>query len=371
MKILALATHPIEGASTRYRVLAYLPFLERHGYRVTFHPFFPSEAMAAIYRSGSPLRKLYSVLKGTLERAAQLRSCDFDLLFIHREMFPLSWPVFLSHLKTRKRQFRVIYDYDDALFLAQRRDRWLLRKLETPNATKTLITLSDVVIAGNNYLSEYAKRYNSRVVLIPTSIDTSELPPRPNTGQLGRCVVGWIGSHTTEKYIHSLHPVFETLSQECSFAVKIVGANQKLSLNGTETIHLPWQMNSEMKEFGSCDIGVYPLWDDEWAKGKCGFKAIQFMAMGVPVVASAVGVNKEIIQDGVNGFLAASHQEWCGKLLSLIQDPALRRKIGMAGRETVEAEYSLTTNAPKLLEVLKVRYPDYGKRLLGSSRRLM
>lgn len=352
MKILALATHPIEGASTRYRVLAYRPFLERHGFTVAFHPFFPSRALATIYRYGSPLGKLYYVIKGAIERAAQLRSRDFDLLLIHREIFPLGWTVFLSQLKNRR--FRIIYDYDDALFLPQRKDRWLLRGLECPNGARRLISASDAVIAGNQHLFEYASRYHSRVVVIPTSIDTSQLPSQPNFERNRKCVIGWIGSHTTEKYIQGLRAVFETLSGKCSFMVKIVGANKQFPVNGTEVVHYPWRLNGEMEEFRSCDIGVYPLWDDEWARGKCGFKAIQFMAAGIPVVASAVGMNREIIQDGINGFLATSEAEWCDKLRLLIEDPFLRRKIGLAGRETVERQYSLEGNAPKLLEVLNL-----------------
>lgn len=350
MKILALATHPIEGASTRYRVLAYRPFLERHGFTVAFHPFFPSKALATIYRSGSPLGKLYYMIRGAMERAAQLRSRDFDLLLIHREIFPLGWTVFLSQLK--RRRFRIIYDYDDALFLPQRRDRWLLSRLEYPNGARRLISASDAVIAGNQHLFEYASRYHSRVVLIPTSIDTSRLPSQPDLEPNRKCVIGWIGSHTTEKYIHHLRTVFETLSRSCSFVVKIVGANKRFPIDGAEVVYHSWQLNEEMEEFRSCDIGVYPLWDDEWARGKCGFKAIQFMAAGIPVVASAIGMNREIIQDGANGFLAASEGEWCDKLLRLIEDPLLRHKIGVAGRETVEKEYSFAVNAPKLLAVL-------------------
>jgi glycosyltransferase involved in cell wall biosynthesis len=144
----------------------------------------------------------------------------------------------------------------------------------------------------------------------------------------------------------------------CCFAVKIVGANARFSPNGIKVIHRPWRLAEEMAEFASCDIGVYPLWNDEWAKGKCSFKAIQFMATGVPVVASAVGVNTEIIQDGVNGFLATSEAEWCDKLAWLIEDPSLRRRIGAAGRETVEREFSLLVNAPKLLEALRATALD-------------
>jgi glycosyltransferase involved in cell wall biosynthesis len=361
MNILALATHPVEGASTRFRVLGYLPFLERHGHRVTFHPFFPSEAYATIYRSGSLLRKLYYVLRGALGRAIQLNSGSFDLLFIHREIFPLGWTVFLSVLK--KRRFRIVYDYDDALFLPQRQHRWLLGRLENPNGTQRLISASDATVAGNRYLLEYAKRYNPRVVIIPTAIDTSALPTRTNGQHHGKCVIGWIGSHTTEKYIHSLRPVFEMLSTACSFTVKIVGATRRFSVDRAEVVFLPWQLEREMEEFQSCDIGVYPLWDDEWARGKCGFKVIQFMAAGIPVVASAIGTNREIIQDGVNGFLATSEEEWCDKIRCLVDDPVLRQKIGMAGRETVEKHYSLAVNAPKLLEVLNTTLPGQTTRM--------
>lgn len=350
MKILAVATHPVEGASTRYRILAHLPALERSGFQVKFHPFFPSGALATIYEPRSRLRRLYYLLKGALERSRCLRSGDFGLFLIHRELFPLGRNFFLSQLK--KRRVRMVYDYDDALFLPQRQDRWLLRRLENPEGARELIEASEAVIAGNAFLLEYAKRYNPRSVLIPTALDTAKIRTRKFDGQQGRCVIGWIGSHTTEKYIHALRPVFEKLSKDMSFSVKIVGARQRLTVNGGEVIQLPWELEREAEDFQSCDIGVYPLWNDEWAKGKCGFKAIQFMAAGVPVVASAVGVNNEIILDGVDGFLASSEEEWCSKILLLLRNPDLRREMGMGGRKTVEERYSLRIHTPKLLNTL-------------------
>lgn len=278
-----------------------------------------------------------------------LRSRDVGLFLIHRELFPLGRNFFLSQLKRRA---KIVYDYDDALFLPQRQDRWLLGKLEHPDGTKELIGASDVVIAGNTFLLEYARRYNPRVVLIPTAMDTSKILPREFDGRHGRCVIGWIGSHTTEKYIHGLRLVFEKLSANVSFSLKIVGARRKLAVDGVEVIQLPWELKREADDFRSCDVGVYPLWDDEWARGKCGFKAIQFMAAGVPVVASAVGVNNEIIKDGVDGFLATSEEEWCSKVLLLLKDPGLRRELGMAGRRTVEERYSLRTHTPRFLAAL-------------------
>jgi glycosyltransferase involved in cell wall biosynthesis len=214
------------------------------------------------------------------------------------------------------------------------------------------MTLSDMVIAGNSFLREYARRHTSRVALIPTSIDTSAISPKVNGGRCGRSIIGWIGSHTTEKYVRGLRPMLQRLSQRCKFSMKIVGAQRSFLLDGVDVAQLPWDMRRELHDFGSCDIGIYPLWNDEWAQGKCGFKAIQFMAAGVPVVASAVGANREIIQDGVNGFLAATEDEWCEKLALLVEDPALRQKLGEAGRRTVDAHYSLAANAPKFLSIL-------------------
>jgi glycosyltransferase involved in cell wall biosynthesis len=350
MKILVVATHPVEGASTRYRILAYLPALEQRGFRVRFHPFFPSGALAAIYASGNQLSKLYYLLRGVLERGHHLGSGDFDLLLIHRELFPLGRSFFLSRL--RKRRVPIVYDYDDALFLPQRQDRWLLGKLENPDGARTLIEASEAVIAGNEFLFEYAKRYNPRVVLIPTALDTFRIRARESDRQQGRCVIGWIGSHTTEKYIHGLRPIFEKLASDAVFSLKIVGARRRLTVEGAEVIQLPWELEREVEDFQSCDIGVYPLSNDEWAKGKCGFKALQFMAAAVPVVASSVGVNNEIILDGVNGFLASSDEEWHSKILLLLRDPNLRREMGMAGRKTVEERFSLEVHAPKFLDTL-------------------
>jgi len=351
MKILALATNPIEGASTRYRVLAYIPYLEKRGSKVDSHFFFPSKSLAAVYSSGKLLEKLYYVMEGFQERFFRLRRHRYDLVFVHREIFPLGLKVFLRRL--RKMGVRIVYDYDDAMFIPQRHGRWLLGKLEDTDSVKEIMALSNLVIAGNEFLAAYARRYNCNVTVIPTAVDTERFRPQFPSRQPDRCTIGWIGSHTTVKYLHSLRGIFERLARTHSFELKVVGANFPVSVNGLRVGQLGWSLEREVRDFQSCDIGVYPLWDDDWSKGKCGFKAIQFMSVGVPVIASLVGANREIITDGVNGFLAASEQEWCDKLSMLVRDPGLRRKIGLAGRKTVEEKYSLNINAPKLYHALQ------------------
>jgi len=147
MRILALTTNPIEGASTRYRVLAYIPYLERQGYTIDFQPFFPSKSLAAVYSSGDLLRKLYYVIQGFQNRLSRLRYHSYDLVIVHRELFPLGLTVFLGRL--RKMGARIVYDYDDAMFLPQRHGRWLLGILENTNGVKEIMALSTLVFAGN------------------------------------------------------------------------------------------------------------------------------------------------------------------------------------------------------------------------------
>jgi glycosyltransferase involved in cell wall biosynthesis len=192
------------------------------------------------------------------------------------------------------------------------------------------------------------------VTTIPTSVDTSRWVPRataaPNPGVP---IVGWIGSPTTGQYIRQLAPVLQRVAATHRFRMRISGAGAPVEMPGVSVDDVPWALEREVELFNTCDVGVYPLPDDEWSKGKCGFKAIQFMACGVPVVASAVGVNREIVEDGVNGFLASTADEWVDKLGRLLTDPALRRRFGDAGRRTIEQRYSLEVNAPHLAEVLR------------------
>lgn len=355
-RILALATNPIEGASTRYRILAYTPFLEKEHFLVDFHPFFPSDALSTVYGRGKVLAKMYHLLRGFWQRSKLLQPGKYDLIVIHREIFPLALPVFSRRLK--KLGARIIYDYDDAMFLPQRQHRWVLGKLERPDSVKRIMAVSDAVIAGNSFLADYAQRYNKRVVVIPTLVDVGQFKPANHVGLDNGCTIGWIGSHTTAQYLDQLGNVFIRLARSHRFQVKIVGAGQRISFGPITVQHRPWELAREAEEFRSCDIGVYPLWTDEWARGKCGFKALQFMASGVPVVASSVGANLEIIQDGVNGFLAATEEEWISKLARLIENPVLRREIGLAGRRTVEERYSLDLAVPKLLEVIRIVLGD-------------
>jgi glycosyltransferase involved in cell wall biosynthesis len=173
-------------------------------------------------------------------------------------------------------------------------------------------------------------------------------------GANGRApIVGWIGSPTTASYIRSLAPVLQRAGERHRFVLRVSGAGEPLEVPGVVTEQPPWALDREVELFNTCDIGVYPLPDDEWTRGKCGFKAIQFMACAVPVVASPVGVNREIIEDGVSGFLAESPAAWKEKLAALLTRPDLREALGRCGRAVVEERYSLAVNGPSLVRVFE------------------
>jgi glycosyltransferase involved in cell wall biosynthesis len=212
--------------------------------------------------------------------------------------------------------------------------------------------MSSQVVAGNEYLADYARRYNDRVCVIPTCIDTTKFVPRtrPDSDRSRIPLVGWIGSHTTAKYLEDLLPVLARAAKSHPFRLYVVGSATPIRAAGLEVLQAPWALAREVEDFQRCDVGAYPLRDDDWCRGKCGFKAIQFMACGVPVVASAVGVNREIIRDGENGFLAATQEEWVEKLCRVLTDRNLRERLGSAGRQTIEEKYSLALHADRVVE---------------------
>jgi glycosyltransferase involved in cell wall biosynthesis len=207
------------------------------------------------------------------------------------------------------------------------------------------------VIVPNVFLKEYASRFNKCVYIIPTPIDTGRFKITERSSD--KLTIGWIGSFTTAPYLKTVFNVMRRLSEKYDFILKIFGAGEIINIPGVRVENYDWNLEKEVEYFQSIDIGIYPLTDTLWARGKAGFKAIQYMAVGIPVVASSIGMNKEIIQDGVSGFLVSSDQEWFDRISRLIEDSALRKKMGFAGREAVEEKYSVKINAPKYIKIIK------------------
>lgn len=354
IRVLALTPVPEQGAGCRFRISQYVPLLATRGFDFTICPFYSPDFFALVYQPGRYLQKAAWFLRQSLTRArSTLEAHRFDLVFLYREAFPIGPPLIELALKSFFKR-PLVYDFDDAIFLSNTSDaNSMVSVLKYPSKVGSIIARSDAVIAGNSYLAEYAGRYNRSVDVIPTCVDTSEFVPSAARAERPCPVVGWIGTPTTAPYLANLGPVLDRVTARAPFVLRVAGAGREMRLPGVNVSSLPWSLEKEVELFNTCDIGVYPLTDDAWGRGKCGFKAIQFMACGVPVVASPVGVNREIVQDGVNGFLASNETEWTDKLTRLICDPRLRRQLGDAGRRTIEERYSLRVNAPKMERVLR------------------
>ena len=351
--MLALSPVPEDGAGCRFRIAQYMPALAAAGIHATISPFFTPEFFRLVYQNGHAMRKSALFLERAFDRLRMVMARErYDVIFIYREAFPIG-PALIESMLSRTPGVAVIYDFDDAVYLPNTSDAnrpigWL----KWPGKVKTIIGHSDRVIAGNEYLAAYARQFADDVRVIPTCVDTTTFVPRSDAPVSAVPVVGWIGTPTTVPYLRALQPVLQEVARAHPFVLRVCGAGSPLQMPGVTVDNVPWRLDAEVALFNTCDVGVYPLSDDEWARGKCGFKAIQFMACGVPVVAAPVGVNRDIIEDGVSGLLAADAAEWVEKLGRLLAGPALRARLGMAGRETIESRYSLKTQAPGMVDAV-------------------
>jgi glycosyltransferase involved in cell wall biosynthesis len=355
IQVLALTPIPEEGAGCRFRVSQYIPYLHDAGFDVTVSPFYSREYFGIVYRPGKYVRKVLGFIALTWRRWRELYSIpQYDVVLLYREAIPIGPPIVERWI--HRLGIPIVYDFDDAIFLpAVSEANKAVSFLKNPRRVSEILKLSQQVTVGNEFLAGYARRFNSHVTVIPTVVDTNRFVPRTSAGsdETRKLVVGWIGSPTTFRYLESLKDVLAAVAARHPFMLKVSGAGRPVDFPGVDVQVAPWSMADEVSLFNTCDIGVYPLTDDDWSRGKCGFKAIQCMACGVPVVAAAVGVNREIITHGVNSMLASTPQDWIDHLSELLTNAALRRSMAVAGRQTIEARYSLRVTAPQLAGVLQ------------------
>ncbi len=294
------------------------------------------------------------LVKGLLRRLFILPALfKFDFVFIHREVAPLGPPVF-EWLITKVFRKKVIYDFDDALWLTDRIDEGLLLKgIKWRSKIKTICRWSYKVSCGNEYLCCYARRYNDQVIYNPTTIDTEVLhnPDRLSKSRSDAVTVGWTGSHSTLKYLRFIEDILQDIERDFPTVQFLVIADKKPDLNLKSLRYKPWRIDTEIEDLFEFDIGIMPLPDDEWTKGKCAFKALQYMALQIPTIASPVGVNSAVIDHGLNGFLAASPAEWKNCLKLLIDGKNLRTEFGKMGRKKVAHQYSVLSNKAAFLSL--------------------
>ena len=325
----------------RFRHEQYLSHLEANGWECVVSNIIGVQEDKVLYKKGNALKKAAAMRKARkIRRIDAKRAAEFDVVFLFREALMTGSIAYERSIKAVGP--KIIYDFDDAIWIqsvseANKKWRWL----KDPNKTAKLIALSDVVFAGNRYLSDYASTYNSNIKVFPTTIDTAEYVIGDRKAR-DKVVIGWSGSITTIQHFEFAIPILKRIQEKFGDKVEfsVIGdgtyVNETLKIKGA-----PWQKHTELSDLQNMDIGIMPLPDNEWARGKCGLKGLQYMGVGVATVMSPVGVNAEIIQDGQNGFLASEVDEWVSKLSALIEDKAFRDKIGAAGRQTVEEKYSV------------------------------
>ena len=321
------------------------------GVEITFAPFEDEKLNRVLYARKQWLRKGVGIGKAFIHRLSTVsQSRHYDLVYVFREASLLGPSIF--ERLVRLRRVPLVFDFDDAVFLPYRSpsNGWL-SLLKAPGKTRTICTLASQVMVGNNYLAEYARMFNRNVTLIPTTIDTDTYrvePVRDTTSP----VIGWTGSYSTVQHLDLLRSMLSDLARRERFRVRVIGPSD-YKLEGVEVEVVPWRSRTEVQDLAAVDIGIMPLPDNPWSRGKCGCKALQYMGLGIPAVCSPVGVNTDLISDGENGFLANSAEEWIAKLTSLLRSPELRRKLGMAGRKTVEERFSATSQVPRVYEVFQ------------------
>ena len=358
VKSLMLTRYESSGASSRLRLLQYADALRLVGINSSVAPFFDHAYLEKLYAKKPILR---SSLQAYGRRIAQLREVyNADLLWLEKETLP--WVPWAIERLLLPKDIPLIVDYDDAVF--HRYDmhksaavRWFLgEKLDR------LMRSAAVVTAGNAYLADRAKAAGARrVEIVPTVVDINAYAQKPRHKHIRPVSIGWIGTPTTwVEYMMPIMPVLTAIAEAHSARFSVVGAG-RAAITHPLVDNSPWTEASEVAEIHAMDIGIMPLTDTPWAQGKCGYKLIQYMACGLPVIASPVGVNCEIVEHGVNGFLAETHDDWREALTILMANPDLRWEMGQAGRMKVQQKYSLQIWGPKVVNILQSATKSTGK----------
>jgi glycosyltransferase involved in cell wall biosynthesis len=352
IKVLAVVPNIYDTSpGQRFRIEQWETHLQKLGVEITYIPFEDQDLRGVVNQPGQYPKKFTLAMKAFSRRWREIpKAAEFDVIYVFREA-ALFGPAFFERSIARSGK-PMIFDFDDAVFLRSEASvNGYLNYLKLPGKIKTICRLSAHVMAGNSYLADYARQVNKNVTIIPTTIDIDKYLPYNLDKPVAEIpTILWSGSRPTVQNLNTLRGALQKLAREEKFKFRVIGTAD-YELPGVETEATPWRAETEIEELRTGDIGIMPLPDDLWSKGKCGLKALQYMALGIPTVCSAVGANMEIIRDGENGFLAASEDEWVAKLKILLHNPETRRQLGKAGRETVEEKYSALVQAPRVYEI--------------------
>lgn len=353
-KVLVLCPSPFgTAAAQRLKYEQYFPELEREGYSFTISSFQSKRFWSIIYKDGHTIEKVFWVLVGYIKRYLDLlRAPFYDGIFITIWGTPLGLPIFENLLFYFNKN--VIYDLDDMMFLdkVEHAKSRFIEKFKGKKKPIVLMKKAKYVIVCTPKLEEIALSLNKNknAVDISSTFNTDRFIPVETYQKKEVTVIGWTGTHSTIPFLQTLQPVLEQVSKERKIKL-IVIADKEYKMPGVDTEFVRWKEETEVHDLHRFDIGVYPIPANEWSLGKSSLKALTYMAIGIPAVATAYGTNFRIIEDGISGVLVSSHEEWVKRIIELIDHPELRKKIGTAGRQRVVESFSLQANFPKYLKV--------------------
>ncbi len=352
-QILFICPYPLEQSpSQRFRFEQYFDILAANDTAFEVSPFLSITEWNILYTNGKTWLKIKGVISGLLKRTRLLFSIHrFDYIFIHREAAPIGPPIFEWIIAKIIRK-KIIYDFDDAIWLPNvSESNKVISWLKWNRKVRSICGWSYKVSCGNEFLASFARKHNSSVIINPTTIDTKGLhnPALYNIVEKSAKIIGWTGTHSTLQYVAPFLPIIEALWNKYPHIELLIIADKDPQWNKSFVRFVRWTKETEMQDLIKIDIGIMPLTDDLWAKGKCGFKALQYMALEKPAVASPVGINVQIIDDGINGYLCLTDKEWFQRLEHLVLNSSIGNEMGRKGRQNVVDHYSVISNSSNFL----------------------
>lgn len=352
MRALFLSTNTARAAGVRYRMLQYFAPLRAAGIECQHRSLFDERLDRIIYTPGRTLEKIARLAAAAGRRIRAIMAARrYDVVVLLREAFLVGPPLLEALL--RELAVPVVFDVDDAVWQPYESPTYghFASVLKCAWKTRWIVQWARCVTAGNRYLVDHLRGWNPNVTLVPTVVDTDAYQPAP-TSNHPEPVLGWIGSHSTLQYLKPLLPILERLALHRRFRLKVIGAGSEVQAR-LPIENLAWTCEREIADIRSFDIGLFPIVEDAWSRGKSGFKAVQYGAVGIPTVASPVTTNRDIVLDGVTGLLADTPDAWMRALQRLLDDVDLRHRLGRAARARIVEHYSLRAHAPRFAEILQ------------------
>lgn len=358
MKVLFLTKYPVEGASSRYRVYQYLPYLKNSNVDHVVSSFMSEKFYKLSFSSGSLVTKSYLTLFAILKRLCILVSWKkYDVIYMQRELFPVGPPLIEKLLK--KMGATLVYDYDDALFINKTNQyNKLIGFFRKPNKTIEIFKTVDCVLAGNDYLRDTASSYCKNAITFEVAEDTQRFKKKATRQDASKLIIGWLGSKTTVKYLNYIAvPLAKIQEKYPKVKFQVMGGDPDFSIPNVSIDHLTWSLENELIALNDFDIGIMPLPNEEWSQGKSGGKARTYMAAGVVPVVTGIGYNLQLIENGETGFFCNCDQQWFDTIGMLIENIDLREDVANKARDYVMEHFDVEKQALKMAEILKALLP--------------